>query len=88
MFHVPTRAEWNPRGIVFRFVPNTLLNPIRRRHYHTDAVMEMHRIKAPTIRAVVAEAGCVLLDVALSDKTGDGWVIERFIAARPPSRDD
>ena len=87
MFHLPTRTEWNARGIVFKVVPNTVLNPIRRRYYRTEADHEMHRIKQSTVRAAIEDAGCELLEIALSDKSGYGWVIERFIARRPSSPD-
>jgi SAM-dependent methyltransferase len=82
VFHLPVGYEWNARGIVFRFVPNFALNPVRRRYYGSTGVMEMHAVRYTRISQIAQESHCQIVDVTPSLRTGDGWDIRRFVLTR------
>ena len=82
VFQVACAHTHDWRGTVYRFVPNTLLNRLRRWRYASRAAFEMHVIGEDTVRDTIAAAGRRIVRIDDDDCAGAGFVGRRFFVTR------
>jgi SAM-dependent methyltransferase len=65
-------------GLLHRFVPNALLNPLRRWRYGSRVAFEMHVVAEGDVREIVAKGGRRIIRVDEDACAGAGFVGRRF----------
>lgn len=83
VFTVPSHAAWTPRGIVYRLVPNRLLNLWRKRRYGYEGVMELHGMARSEVEGIVRAAGGEVVRVVDEPLLGTDWRSYRYTVRRP-----
>lgn len=83
VFTVPSHAAWTPRGVVYRLVPNRLLNLWRRRRYGYEGVMELHGMGRAEVQGIVQAAGGEMVRVVDEPLLGTDWRSYRYTVRRP-----
>jgi SAM-dependent methyltransferase len=78
VFQVVCGYTHDARGLLHRFVPNAVLNPLRRRLYASRAAFEMHVIAESTVRKIAENAQRCILRVDDDGCAGAGFVGRRF----------
>lgn len=78
VFTVPSHAAWTPRGIVYRLVPNTLLNLWRKRQYGYEGVMELHGMARGQVEEIIRSAGAQVVSVVDEPLLGTDWKSYRY----------
>ncbi|MEP6938979.1 MAG: class I SAM-dependent methyltransferase [Rudaea sp.] len=71
--------DW--RGLVHRWVPNALLNPLRRHWYSSRAAFEMHVLAEEKVRATIVRARRRIVRVEDDACAGAGFVGRRFFVS-------
>ena len=78
IFTVPSHPAWTPRGLVYRLVPNPLLNRWRRKQYGYEGVMELHGMPRAEVERIVADAGAEVVEVVPEPLLGTDWKSFRY----------
>jgi len=78
VFTVPSHAAWTPRGIVYRLVPNKLLNLWRKRQYGYEGVMELHGMPRDKVEEIIRQAGAQVVSVVDEPLLGTDWKSYRY----------
>lgn len=73
-------ATW--RGCMFRWVPNGLLNPLRRLLYMSSAVFEMYVVPESTVVEAIRAGSGILLHAENYTSAGAGFVSRRFFVTK------
>jgi SAM-dependent methyltransferase len=81
VFQVACGHARDLRGAIHRFVPNALLNPLRRWRDDSRAAFEMHVVAESAIRNLVARHGLRVVRVDDDACAGAGFVSRRFLVA-------
>ena len=81
VFQVASGHSRDWRGLVHRCVPNSLLNPLRRRWYASRAAFEMHVLAEDEVRAIILRAGRRIIRVEEDACAGAGFIGRRFFVA-------
>lgn len=83
VFTVPSHAAWTPRGVIYRVVPNGLLNLWRKRRYGYEGVMELHGMPRAEVEGIVRAAGGELVRVVDEPLLGTDWRSYRYTVRKP-----
>jgi len=78
VFTVPSHATWSPKGLIYRLVPNHLLNLYRKRRYGYAGVMELHGMRRTDVEAALVSAGAEVLHVEPEPLLGTDWNSFRY----------
>ncbi len=82
VFTVPSHAAWTPRGLVYRLVPNRLLNLWRKRRYGYAGVMELHGMPRAEVEGIIRSAGAEIVRVVDEPLLGTDWRSYRYTVRR------
>lgn len=82
VFQVACAHAQDWRGMVYRFVPNALLNRLRRWRYASRAAFEMHVVDEGAVRDAIAAAGRRIVRVDDDQCAGAGFIGRRFFVTR------
>ncbi len=83
LFTIPSHAALTPRGIVYRAVPNEILNRYRKQRYGCSGVMELYGMRRPEVEGVIRRAGAEVVDVEPEPLLGTAWHSFRYVVRRP-----
>ena len=81
VFQIASGHSRDWRGLVHRWVPNAVLNPLRRRWYASRAAFEMHVLAEERVRAIILQSGRRIVRVEADACAGPGFVGRRFFVS-------
>lgn len=78
IFTVPSHPAWTARGLVYRLIPNPLLNRWRKKRYGYEGVMELHGMARAEVERIVRDAGSEVVEVVPEPLLGTDWKSFRY----------